>query len=149
MHALPEWWSDVHRACDNALSDYERVLNSLERALSDSTDSSESKTAVSRKNISYWEVLNQTALTASSNLKNSFHLAESRRSDIRAMGLAVPEDSGLMERSAAASAKSKKLFRKLHGHMRIIMDEMTVRKPRPPVLNLYSSNSPSYIDVRV
>ena len=146
MHAMPEWWSDVHRACDNALSDYESVLNSLEKALS---DSSESKTAVSRKNISFWEVLNQSALTASSNLKNSFNLAESRRSDIRAMGLAVPEDFGLLERSAAASVKSKKLFRKLHGHMRIIMDEMTVRKPRPPVLNLYSSNSPSYIDVRV
>ncbi|MCD6343181.1 MAG: hypothetical protein J7L76_05300 [Spirochaetaceae bacterium] len=136
---IPEWWQDIHRSCDNALKHYESLLDILEKTLSANINT----------NLECWTALQKEASSASEQISRSFHLADSRRRDAASMGYAPPEDKELHQRSFKASERSKKLNRKLRLQMKIIETDLSVRQPRRPVMNLYRSRTPSYIDVRV
>ncbi|RKX75475.1 MAG: hypothetical protein DRP60_08745 [Spirochaetes bacterium] len=136
---IPEWWKDIHRSCDNAIKHFETMLDILERTLS-----VDRQTSLER-----WTALQNEASSASAQIYRSFYLADSRRRDVTSMGYTPPEDNELHQRSLTASERSKKLYRKLRIQMNLIETDLSVRQPRPPVLNLYRSHTPSYIDVRV
>jgi len=102
-----------------------------------------------RTTLEYWITLQDAVQSASKRMLSSFHLAETRGTDASNMGLSPPDDYELKIRSIEASGRSKKLSQKLQIQMKLIEKNLGDRKPRPPSLNLYRSNTPSYIDVRV
>ncbi len=136
---IPVWWQDIHRSCDNALKHYESLLDILEKTLSANINT----------NLECWTALQEEAYSASEQISRSFHLVNSRRRDAASMGYVPPEDNDLHQRSFKASERSKKLNMKLRVKMKLIETDLSVRQPRRPVMNLYRSHTPSYIDVRV
>ncbi len=136
---IPEWWKDIHRSCDNALRHYDAMLDVLEKALS----------LNSKINLECWTAVLEGLTSASVQISRSFHLADSRRRDVSSMGYTPPDDNELHQRGLKASERLKKLNRKLRLQMNLIETDLSVRQPRRPVLNLYRSHTPSYIDVRV
>jgi len=137
--SLPIWWTDVQRALKNALLNFETVLDSFETVLRENP-------GIGSKG---WISLEKALSTAVEGVERSSRLAESRRRDAAVMGLTPPEDFELKARSSQLSGRSKQLHRKIQTQMKLIENDLSSRTPRRPVLNLYRSNTPSYIDVRV
>jgi len=144
--SLPLWWIDVQRAWSNALLNFETVLDSFETVLRESPGINSNSAGLGSQR---WISLEKALSTAIEGVENSTRLAESRRHDAAAMGLTPPEDPELKALSSQLSGRSKHLHRKIHSRMKLIEKDLSSRTPRPPGLNLYRSNTPSYIDVRV
>jgi len=144
--SMPLWWIDIQRAWGNALLNFETVLDSFETVLLEShgINSNSAEFGSDR-----WISLERALSAAVEGVERSSRLAESRRRDVAVMGLTPPEDFELKARSSQLSGRSKQLYRKIQSRMNSIEKDLSSRTPRPPGLNLYRSNTPSYIDVRV
>jgi len=144
--SLPPWWMDIQRSSNNALQDYESVLDSFDYVLHESGGvHSGGKALLSEK----WITLESALSAAVERVEQSFRLADSRRRDAELMGLCPPDDHELRIRSSRLSGRSKQLRQKIQSRMNLIEEELSSRTPRRPGVNLYRGNTPSYIDVRV
>lgn len=143
---VPSWWEDIERSRNDALSDFESVLNTVETALSVSGDKSPGTV---RNNTARWSALLNAVASISDRMTSGAGLAESRRKDVMAMGFSPPENPDMARRAAEASTKALSLSSELRRKMLLIKNELSGRRPRRPPMRLYRDNSPSHIDVRV
>lgn len=143
---LPSWWIDIQQSQQNALLEFESVMNVIEKALADSGNQS---TRTLQTNLARWSELVGASMSAAESLKRSVRLAQSRRSDAQSMGLQLPSDAGFTNRVARASLRLGSLVSETRIQMNQIKDELKQRQPRRQQSRLYRDNSPSHIDVHV
>lgn len=140
------WTADVDRANSRALDDWERVLDSLDRLLSESWDRSASGL---RRNDPRWSAAVEAAVQASARLQRGLRLSRARYRDAELAGLADHPEMTLMVRARRASERSEELGREIRSRLSSISQDLQSRRPRRSRHAVFSPGTPSLVDIHV
>lgn len=138
-------WADLNISRHLALEEYEKILDALEKALTDPL--AVGAAAMKRQN-ECWTALVFAARESGAALSSVVRTTEARLKDAASFGLDIVFDASLNKRLTAAIERTTVLSDGIRRRSVEAAEEAAKRRRRPPAPHRYSRSEGRQIDIR-